>query len=119
MAIDIIFIDKIFMVSCLDLYHISNQLSLAFDTSCESFGNKHMVVAGDFGQLPPAGEGSMSLYSNQHPPSVLATTVSGQKNTLGKALWHQFINVVILRENMHQRGMSDEDIYFCKCLENM
>ena len=37
-----------------------------------------MVVAGDFGQLPPPGDGSVSLYSNHYSPSVLATTLNGQ-----------------------------------------
>ncbi|PVF91923.1 hypothetical protein CPB86DRAFT_777588 [Serendipita vermifera] len=73
-----------------------------------------MIFAGDFAQLPPAGLGSRALYSNL--PSH-AKTVRDQKNALGKGLWHQVVDVVILKENMCQQSADDDE--FRKMLENL
>ncbi|KAJ3486464.1 hypothetical protein NLI96_g4222 [Meripilus lineatus] len=118
-AIDIIFIDEVSMLSCQDLYRITRQLSSAFDQPMASFGGKHVVLAGDFGQLPPAGRRATPLYNNSVPLSTLAQTEDGLMRAMGKATWHLFTTVVILRENMRQRGMSENDIKFRTCLENM
>ncbi|TFK51589.1 hypothetical protein OE88DRAFT_1629626, partial [Heliocybe sulcata] len=42
-----------------------------------------------------------------------------QQTAIGKALWHQFTVVVILRENMRQRTQSTEDAKLRTALENM
>ncbi|KAI0349497.1 hypothetical protein OH77DRAFT_1464029 [Trametes cingulata] len=42
-----------------------------------------------------------------------------QKAALGKATWHTFTDVVLLRENMRQRGLSPEDCAFRTALRNM
>ncbi|KAI0770841.1 hypothetical protein BC629DRAFT_1292002, partial [Irpex lacteus] len=84
----------------------------------DAFGGKHMVVCGDFGQLPPPGDSTKPLYA-----SSISYTLGGdlraQKNTMGKALWHLFTMVVLLRENMRQRGLSEEDKKFRIALENI
>jgi hypothetical protein len=77
------------------------------------------VVSGDFGQLQPPGRGK-PLYSH---------TVSGCSNSrclykeqiesMGKAVWHSFTTVVLLTENLRQKGLSLEDKVFCVALENM
>ena len=95
--VDLLIVDEISMVSCKDLYRMSSQLSTAFQSTFDSFGNKHMVIAGDFGQLPPPGAASLSLYSPTMKLYEREKTLEGQKNALGKALWQQFTTVIILR----------------------
>jgi hypothetical protein len=36
-------------------------------------------------------------------------SVSDQESAIGKALWHQVTTVVILRQNMRQKGITEED----------
>ncbi|KAI9069925.1 hypothetical protein FKP32DRAFT_1557817, partial [Trametes sanguinea] len=107
------------MISCTDIERICSALSKAFNTLSESFGGKNVIFAGDFAQLQPAGQGKHSLYS----PNVGITTTSssskGQRAALGKAIWHTFTTVVILRQNMRQTGMCSEDIAFRTALSNM
>lgn len=117
--IDIIFVDEVSMLSCEDMFRITHHLSEAFHTPIESFGGKHVVLAGDFGQLKPAAPSSTTLYSNNVPLDILALNEKGLMKALGKACWHHFTTVVILRENMRQRGMSENDKKFRTCLENM
>lgn len=117
--VDIIFIDEVSMVSCYDLYRISFQLSAAFGSPTEAFGKKHVVLAGDFGQLAPAGRNATSLYSSRIPLACLATTLEGQQNAFGRALWNYFTTCVILRENMRQKGTSQGDIDYRTALNNM
>ncbi|KAI0652909.1 hypothetical protein C8Q70DRAFT_882161, partial [Cubamyces menziesii] len=107
------------MVSCLAFYAISSLLSSAFDKPTESFGGKHIIVAGDFAQLPPPGVGNMPLYSEHAQSSSSHQSVREQMNALGQALWRQFTTVVILRQNMRQRGMSVEDQRFRVALTNL
>lgn len=61
---DILFIDEISMISCLSWYLICAYLTVAFGDPLVSFGGKHVIVAGDFGQLPPPGPGHLALYSD-------------------------------------------------------
>ncbi|KIJ47601.1 hypothetical protein M422DRAFT_163759, partial [Sphaerobolus stellatus SS14] len=42
-----------------------------------------------------------------------------QKSAIGKALWHQFTTVVLLRKNMRQLSMKAEDKAYRVALENM
>ncbi|KAI0833884.1 hypothetical protein BC628DRAFT_1406785 [Trametes gibbosa] len=58
-----------------------------------------------FSLLPPPGR-APSLYSSFVGKWSSTSAPSAQKNALGKVLWHQFTTVVILRENMHQRGLT-------------
>ncbi|KAJ3557014.1 hypothetical protein NM688_g1702 [Phlebia brevispora] len=118
-TVDIIFIDEISMVGCKDMYDISAQLANAFNLPLQSFAGKHVIVAGDFAQLPPPGTGSVPLYSSSVGLRASASHLNGQKNSLGRALWHHFTTVVILRENMRQRGVSETDRAFREALENM
>ncbi len=66
-----------------------------------------MIFAGEFAQLPPVGK-SISLYGRVNDSS----TINGQKNAIGKALWHQTTTVVILRENMRQKSQTNDDAKF-------
>ncbi|TFK53511.1 hypothetical protein OE88DRAFT_1626505, partial [Heliocybe sulcata] len=107
------------MVSCYDLYHICSQLCKGKGNNDDPFGGINMILCGDFAQLPPA--------MNRHPlySSIVGTkagprmSVMAQQTAIGKALWHQFITVVILRENMRQKTQTPEDAKLRTALENM
>ncbi|OBZ78025.1 hypothetical protein A0H81_02091 [Grifola frondosa] len=117
--VELVFIDEVSMISCSDLYKISAQLAKAFSEPTQAFGGKNIILAGDFAQLPPAGCGQLPLYTESIGSWSDAATVSAQKNAIGKSLWHAFTTVVILRQNMRQRGMSAEDIAFKHALSNL
>ncbi|OCH89707.1 hypothetical protein OBBRIDRAFT_697309, partial [Obba rivulosa] len=93
-------------------------MCLALGVHDRPFGGKSVVFAGDFGQLPPPGHGAAALYSGGVGTTLRADTLRGQTAALGKALWHQVTTVVLLRQNMRQKGMSDEDKAFRVALEN-
>lgn len=114
---DVFLLDEVSMMSVGDLYNLSERMCKIFD-SLESFGGKHLIVCGDFGQLPPPAENSKALYSAQVAQSLAGSLVA-QKATMGKSLWHMFTTVVILRENMRQRGLSADDIKFREALVNL
>ena len=116
---DLIFIDEVSMISCVDLYKINARLTQAFPESGESFGGKSVIFAGDFAQLPPPAPGSAALYSHTVGEWTPAATQNAQQQAIGKALWHQFTTVIILKQNMRQRGLSTEDVRFRTALENM
>lgn len=108
------------MVSCKDLYDICEQLCNAFNLPTDAFAGKSMILAGDFAQLLPPGIGQSALYNSS--VSLAANTSRNyelQKAALGRALWHSFTTVVILRQNMRQTGVNDDDCRFRVALENM
>ena len=83
------------------------------------FGGINMIFAGDFAQLPPAVNGS-PLYSHTVGRVIHKTYGHEQQQaSIGKALWHQFTTVVILRENMRQRSQSKGDAQLRTALENL
>ncbi len=116
--VDLIFIDEISMISCTDLDRICSTLTKAFGSIDSSFGGKSIILAGDFAQLPPPGRGS-SLYSTAVGAWSSALSFFAQRAALGKAVWHTFTTVVILRKNMRQTGLSSEDEAFRTCLNHM
>ncbi|THH26548.1 hypothetical protein EUX98_g7646 [Antrodiella citrinella] len=117
--VDLFFVDEVSMMSCLDVYKISEQLSRIYQNTLEPFGGKNIVLAGDFAQLPPIGGPAVSLYSRSIGLQSAARTLEMQKKTMGKALWHLIKIVVILRKNMRQQGMSDKDKAYRRMLENL
>ncbi|TEB19408.1 hypothetical protein FA13DRAFT_1646947, partial [Coprinellus micaceus] len=75
------------------------------------FGGLSVIVAGDFAQLPPAK--GLALYSAGVSKVQLPRQTQGdQENTLGLMIWHMFVVVVILRQNMRQikKGHADESL---------
>jgi hypothetical protein len=117
-GIDYIFIDKVSMLACHEMYKISSQLAKALNVTDLPFGGVNMIFAGDFAQLPPVG--GASLYSGTVGTQVdSALKPQYQEAAIGKALWHQVTTVVILRENMHQNTQTQEDACFCTALVNM
>lgn len=108
------------MLSCTDLYNISARTSNMYNKLDESFDGIHVILAGDFTQLSPVAGGSdATLYNGKIGTWLSALTSAGQKNLLERVLWHQFITVVILWKNIHQRGISAEDSAFWVALENL
>ncbi|KAF5336919.1 hypothetical protein D9611_002865 [Ephemerocybe angulata] len=117
-GVEYLFLDEISMVSCQDLFLIDGRLkdiTLVDDTP---FGGINVIVAGDFAQLPPAK--GQPLYSGEVSRSQLARQVQrDQENTLGMLTWHHFVTVVILKQNMRQRGVSENDHRMRRALEHM
>jgi hypothetical protein len=117
-GVDYIFMDEVSMLSCYDMYRISAQLCKVMNNPTTPFGGYNMLFAGDFAQLPPPlGSESVSLYS--HLIGLSGTTKNSQEEALGRALWHQIITVVILRQNMRQKTQSKNDDKLRKALESM
>ncbi|EIN03439.1 hypothetical protein PUNSTDRAFT_19582, partial [Punctularia strigosozonata HHB-11173 SS5] len=84
------------------------------------FGGCHIIFAGDFAQLQPPGQGTplwTDVLDNESPK--VKQTVNKEKAKFGRALWLLVTNVVILRKNMRQQGMCEEDIKFRTALENL
>ncbi|KAF8577594.1 hypothetical protein K439DRAFT_1649052 [Ramaria rubella] len=78
----------------------------------------NIILAGDFAQLPPISQ--YTLYSGSIGTNKLqGVTNEIQEATIGKAAWHQFTTVVILRENMRQITQSPEDGKLRRALQNM
>lgn len=106
---DVYLYDEMSMISANEVYRISAQKCAALDCPDYSFGGKSVIFCGDFAQLPPPGAGQASLYSATLGPWSDGLTVHSQQAVIGKALWHTFTTVVILRQNMRQTGQSDGD----------
>ena len=117
---DYMLLDEISMVDLSSLYKISAQLCKVMGEHDKPFGGLNIIVAGDFAQLAPPGKGSKSLYNGQVGTNIsTATHPQGQKNILGKVLWHHFTTVVLLRQNMRQNTSSEDDDRFRTMLENL
>ena len=89
LGIQYIFLDEVSMLSCRDMYLISERLSRIFNNCDIPFGGMNMIFAGDFAQLAPAiGGEHTSLYSQtagRNPTSVEThyfITSSGQRRGL-------------------------------------
>ena len=118
LGVDYIFMDEVSMLSCKDIYRISERLAKVMSNTEDPFGGLNMIFAGDFAQLPPAiGQEHASLYSRtvgSNPRSL-----RDQEAAIGKALWHQVTTVVILRENMRQKTQTPDDERLREALSNM
>lgn len=109
------FIDKVLMLLCHDMYKISAQMAKAINIH-EPFGGKNIIFSGDFAQLPPVhARESASLYSGTIGAYAHSSlSFYNQESENGKALWHQITTVVILRGNMCQNIQSKNDANFAK-----
>jgi len=107
-GVDYIFLDEVSMLSCHDIFKISSQLAKGTNEFEEPFGGINMIFAEEFAQLPPVK--GAALYSG-HVGTELQSRMNTkrQEETIGKALWHQVTTVIILQENMRQKGQSPED----------
>ncbi|KZV64110.1 hypothetical protein PENSPDRAFT_588881, partial [Peniophora sp. CONT] len=93
-------------------------MSNAFGQGTIPFAGRSMIWAGDFAQLPPIdGKCLFDIDVSSAPPTTNA--LKGQKSVLGRALWHQVTDVVILKENMRQKSQSKEDAEYRTVLENL
>ena len=117
--VEYIFIDEISMADCSSLYKICAKMCAALRNDGIPFGGINMIFAGDFAQLPPAMEGK-PLYAHDVGRVIHRTHDHlKQKASIGKAVWHQFTTVVILRENMRQCSQTLEDAKLRTALENL
>lgn len=93
------------MLSCRDLFVISQRLSQVFNKDT-LFGGVNMILASDFAQLPPVfGHSFYSEYVCNKQDSAMKP--QQQEATLGKIFWHQFTTVVILKQDMRQTKQSE------------
>ena len=117
-GVQYVFLDEVSMLSCRDMYLISARLSQLLNNLDTPFGGLNMIFAGDFAQLPPViGHEHAALYSRTAGNN--AVSLREQEAAIGKALWHQVITVVVLRQNMRQRTQTPEDVKFRQALANM
>ncbi|TFK77570.1 hypothetical protein K466DRAFT_579433 [Polyporus arcularius HHB13444] len=107
------------MLDCHSLYKICAKMCAALKNDGVPFGGINMIFAGDFAQLPPSMNGK-PLYAHDVGRVIHRTHAHAtQKASIGKAVWHQFTTVVILRENMRQRSQTPEDAKLRTALENL
>lgn len=99
-AVRLIIIDEVSMLSCADLYRISYQLETAFKGVGTTFGARHVVLAGDFGQLPPVGGGSYSLVQLTCSPYFIGSQPARTKYCLGSIAVAHFHHSSYI-ENQH------------------
>ena len=111
--------DEVSMLDCGSMYNICAKMCAALKNDGAPFGGINMIFAGDFAQLPPPISGK-PFYSHE-VGRVIHRTHSHleQKASIGKALWHQFTTVVILKENMRQKSQTPEDAKLRTALENL
>ncbi|KZV58857.1 hypothetical protein PENSPDRAFT_538577, partial [Peniophora sp. CONT] len=82
------------------------------------FAGRSMIWAGDFAQLPPID--GKRLFNIDVDSTVHTTNaLKSQKANIGRALWHQVTDVVILKQNMRQQNDSKEDNEYRRVLENL
>ena len=104
-GVDYLFIDEVSTIGCGLLVDIHNALVSA--TGCtDLFGGVSVIFAGDFAQLPPVLDAR--LYTHLNNRILHADTPKGQKTMLGKLLWRSVGTVVMLMEQMRQRGDVNE-----------
>ena len=117
--VEYIFMDKVSMLDCGSMYNICAKMCAALKNDGAPFGGINMIFAGDFAQLPPPVSGK-PFYSHEIERVIHRThSHLEQKASIGKALWHQFTTVVILKENMRQKSQTPEDAKLRTALENL
>ncbi|KAL1725815.1 hypothetical protein EV714DRAFT_220605, partial [Schizophyllum commune] len=106
------------MLAHYENYAVSKAACDAMGVSDLPYGGLNMIFAGDFAQQPPVGGGeSASLYSRT--VGRYGADAQSQKAALGKAIWHLFTVVVVLRQNHRQEGTSPRDRSLQRLLYNM
>ena len=85
------------MLSCKNLFAISKRLSTIQNCHDMPFGGINVVLCGDFAQLTPVK--GVPLYSGDLFSDKSSMTTSDQENAIGKSIWQQFTNVVLLKQS--------------------
>ncbi len=117
-GVEYVFFDEVSMLSCSDLYKISARLAMCMNNADLPFGGMNIIFAGDFAQLLPViGAENAALYRPDN--GMYAMNKKGQEAALSKAIWHQIMTVVILRQNMRQNTQSADDGKMRTALVNM
>jgi hypothetical protein len=104
-------LDEVSMVALQNLHRIAAELAHLLQKLDLPFGGLHVILAGDFAQLPPVS--APALYSRSVGTTLQSgSTLSDQQKVLGKCLWYQFTTVVLLKRIMR----SDNDPAFIDLL---
>ena len=69
----------------------------------EPYGGMNVILFGDFHQFPPVQRAHRALYVSAHPKD-------GKEDVLGRQLFLQFDNVVILKQQNRMRDSVWQDI---------
>ena len=104
-GVDHMLVDEVSTVGCSLFVDVHNAL-VTVTGSTDLFGGINVIFAGDFAQLPPVLDAK--LYTHLDNKKLCAEKPAGQKTTFGKLLWRSIGTVVILTEQMRQRGESNE-----------
>ncbi|KAJ3552729.1 hypothetical protein NM688_g3999 [Phlebia brevispora] len=116
---DVLVTDEVSMIGCTDMHRMSTQVCRVKDAPFEAFGGLHIIFVGDFAQLAPPGSGAYPLYSTTIDVAADGHTPAQQRNISGKALWHCFTDVVLLKQNMRQNKADLPNEAFRDALANM
>jgi hypothetical protein len=72
-GVDYVFLDEVSMLSCQNMYKISERLTTINNNDASLFGGLNMIFAGDFAQLPPPiGKENTALYSRTVSLNVIS-----------------------------------------------
>ncbi|KAI5885732.1 uncharacterized protein SCHCODRAFT_02480463, partial [Schizophyllum commune H4-8] len=106
------------MLAHYENYNVSRATCQAVGVTDVPYGGLNMIFAGDFAQQPPVVGGEEgSLYSRK--AGQYGADARSQKAALGKAIWHLFVVVVLLKQNHRQSATSADDLEFQDCMMRM
>ena len=101
-----VIIDEMSMIGRRQLGTIHQRLCQARpDHATEPFGGLSLVLVGDFGQLPPVGDTPLYVADSK-----------GTLSNLGRAMYTEFTESVVLTEVMRQVGSDNAQIRFKQAL---
>ena len=106
---EVLIIDEKSMIGLQTLHHVDQRLRQIKSQPDTPFDGMHIVLFGDFAQLPPVGESAMYMPHGQFPDKPC--------NIAGKDAYSMFTSTITLSMIMRQRGTSAGDERFRQVLE--
>ncbi|KAG6948933.1 hypothetical protein JG688_00014861 [Phytophthora aleatoria] len=95
--VELVIIDEMSMMKKFQLSQLDTRLRAAKPMPDVAFGGVHIVLAGDFLQLPPVGGQPLYADPTRRPPISVAELA-------GYHLWQPFLDVTMPKENARFRG---------------
>ena len=90
---------------------LDSRLCQTFPSSTQPFGRIHILLLGNFCQLPPIGE--RALYDTRQCIRRVIDTTAGQQ------LYQLFNKTIILTEIMRQQGQDETSLRFRQLLSDL